>query len=200
MDGEMFLGFLWAVWLIATFFLNKQNSMRIPAAALSLILIISYPYSIPIFSFSIKLPALLLLAIGYYYLNSLSFTRKLYMILSVMIITSGFTGAMLMELYDPIWMFMDRRLMLGGMVFLLGQFLYPQSLYKCLSSMVIAAIHGEILFSIFLSKWGIHYPIASDPFLDICSVYLSFTIIWHLINQLSTFMSVRQSVKNERQY
>jgi type III secretory pathway component EscS len=200
MDGDIFLGFLWAVWLIATFFLNKQNVMRFPAAVLSLILIISFPFSVPIFSFTIKLPAVIFLAVGYYYINSLPFTRKLYMILSVMIITAGFTGALLMELYDPIWMFMDRRIILGGIVFLLGQFLYPHSLYKCLSSMVIATIHGEIILSIFLSKWGIQYPIASEPFLDICSVYLSFTIIWHLLNQISSYVSVRQSVKNERQY
>lgn len=199
MSGFYFIFFLWSIWIIATFIVSKQNKWRNPVAFLSLCLLIIFPYQIKLWTISIQLPSLVILIISYFYLSSLSFLKKMYMVLAIFIIMIGFAGTMLLELYDPVWIFFDRRFLLGFLVFVLVQLLYSRSIPSQFVSTLIGTIQGEILYALILKKWGFPYVVGSTDYLDICAVFLSLMILWSLLNFVISNMSIKNSLEKEKQ-
>lgn len=112
---------------------------------------------------------------------------------------TGFTGSLLLELYDPVWIFIDRRLLLGFFVFLLVQFLYTRSIKSQMICTLAGTIQGEIVYSIILKKWGFPYTIGSWDYLDICAIFLLLIMLWALINSVLLNISLKNSVEKEKQ-
>ncbi|MGE8204344.1 YphA family membrane protein [Heyndrickxia sp. NPDC080065] len=197
MSGFYFIFFLWNVWIFSTFILNKQNKLRIWLAFYSLILLILFPYKVNLFTITFQIPSLVILTVSYYYLTTLSFLKKMYMIISIFIMMTGFSGFLLLELYDPVWVLVDRRILLGGLVFLISQLLLSRSIYSQIICSLLGTLQGEIIYSLILKKWGFPYIVGSSEYLDVCSVFLSLIIVWSFINHVSTIMSIKNSLKTK---
>lgn len=112
---------------------------------------------------------------------------------------TGFTGSLLLELYDPVWIFIDRRLLLGFFVFLLVQFLYTRSIKSQIICTVVGTLQGEIVYSIILKKWEFPYTIGSWDYLDVCAIFLLLIMLWALINYVLSNISLKNSVEKEKQ-
>jgi hypothetical protein len=198
MSGTLFIGFWWGTWIVTTFLLNKQNKIRFPLALLSIILIILYPYKIQLSPLTIQLPALIFLIIGYVYIARLSLLKKLFMMIAIIMMVSGYTGFLLMTLYDPVWVIIDHHIMLALMTFMIAQILFPQNLYSHLACSIVGSIQGEVVYGVILSKWGFPYTACSGDYLDTCAIYLSVTLAWFFIQNISSNLSVKNPIEKEK--
>lgn len=197
-SGSIFIGFLWGTWIIATFLMNKQHKFRFPLALLSLVLIIVFPYKIHIAPLSIQVPAIILLVIGYGYITYLSFSKRLFMMIAMIIMITGYTGFLLMTLYDPVWVIFDYHLMSAIIIFSIAQILFPKNLFSHLVCSVLGTIQGEVVYGVILSKWGFSYSACSGDYLDTCAIYLFITITWFFIQHISSNMSLKNTIGKQR--
>ena len=178
MVGSIFLWCMWAVWILATFLLPKQAQFRLFLSFFSLLLIILVPFSFSISFLKVQLTAVVLLLLAYSVNARFYIRKRLYNIVSICIVSLGYTGFLLFEIIDPVWLMLDRRIFLCTYAFLLIWLLENKDILSQLSMMVAGMIHGEIIFAIILSKWGMPYLAGSPEFLDVLMIssfpFLSF--------------------------
>ncbi|KYD09280.1 hypothetical protein MXL46_00960 [Heyndrickxia sporothermodurans] len=199
MSGFFYLFFLWSVWIFSTFIISKQNKIRIWLATLSLLLLILFPYKINLFTLTIQLPSLVMLAICFYHFSKLSLVKKIYMFVAIFIMMTGFCGMLLLELYDPVWMFFDRRFLLGGFLFLLSKLLFSQTLYSQIICTTAGTLQGEVIYSLILKKWNFPYTIGSADYLDVYTIFLSISFTWTFMNYAFSNISTKSNIEREKQ-
>ncbi|MGV3465768.1 MAG: YphA family membrane protein [Heyndrickxia sp.] len=198
MSGSIFIGFLWGTWIVATFLMDKQNKIRFPLAFLSLVFIIVFPYKVHIEPLSIQIPAIIFLIVGYVYIAYLTFTKRLFMMMAIIIMVTGYTGFLLMILYDPVWMIFDYQYMSAIVIFIIAQILFPKNLFSHLVCSILGSIQGEIVYGVILSKWGFTYNACSSDYLDSCTIYFSITLTWFFIQHISSNMSLKNSIGKQK--
>ena len=200
MSGSLFIGFWWGIWIVATFLMHKQNKFRFPLALLSLVLIIVYPYKIHIAPLSIPVSAMILLFISYGYIVYLSMLKRLYMMIAVIIMTTGYTGFLLMVFYDPVWVLIDSHLMSAILIFLISQILFPKNVYSHLVCSILGTVQGEVVYGVILSKWGMSYDACSGDYLDTCVIYFLITLSWFFIHHITSNISIKNSVGKQKHW
>ncbi|MEK3886019.1 YphA family membrane protein [Bacillus sp. FSL K6-3431] len=170
MDGLVTLFLLWSVWIYATFIMDKREENRLSVAVLALLLIITTPLLIPAFSVTISCSIFILLLINYYIASKLPLLKKTYLVFSVIALMFGYSGFQLLEMYDPIWVFFDRRVFLSIIFLFFSYLIYPLSLKWRFILICLGSIHGEILFAIIISRWNMPYLIGTAVYFDIICV------------------------------
>jgi len=198
MSGYIFIGFLWGTWIVATFLMHRQNKFRFPLAILSLAFIIVFPYKVHITSLSIQVPAIIFLIIGYAYIAFLTFAKRMFMLIAIIIMMTGYTGFLLMILYDPVWVVFDYQFMSAILIFIIAQILFPKNLFSHLACTVLGTIQGEIVYGVILSKWGFPYNACSGEYLDTCAIYFFITLTWFFIQYISSQMSLKNSIGKQK--
>lgn len=183
MEGVIFLFSTWGMWIVSTFIVERKVPYRVHLAALALLLIILFDLNVQIFSMTISAPACLLLLIGYVYTSMLSAGKKFYMIFSVLIIMMGYAGFLMLEMYDPIWLIVDRRIILLFFIFVVAYFLFPHSFLSRLVFVLLGMVQGEILFSFILASWHIPYLVGGGGALDLIAAILLFLGLTHMIGK-----------------
>lgn len=183
MQGIIFLFSNWGIWIIATFIIGRKVPYRAHIAALALLLICLFGLNVQIFSMIISAPACVLLLLGYVYTAALSSGRKFYMIFSVLIIMIGYAGFLMLEMYDPIWLIVDRRIILLFFIFVVAYFLFPNSIWDRLVFVLLGMIQGEILFSFILGSWYIPYIVGAGAVLDLIILIIMVLGITHSIGK-----------------
>ncbi|WP_126051059.1 YphA family membrane protein [Siminovitchia acidinfaciens] len=195
MPGLLFLFVAWGIWIIATFILDKRDPIRIYAALLSLLLIILQPISFTFYSLNVSASSFLLIFSAYLSIYRGSFFKKIYLFFSVMIIMLGYAGFFLLELYDPVWVILDRKILLSGGLFIISWALYPSSLLYRYSAVVIGSLQGEVFLSIFLSKWKMPYTIGSADYLDVFALTVSAICLTHAAERL--FFALKKALEGK---
>ncbi len=166
MTSVVFIFLLWAVWVIATFLLEKNNPYRAPIAIVSLLLLISYPIQLYVFKLPLHGAILLLLLTGYILAARLSFFKQIYLSIAIVTTTLGYAGLHLVEMYDPIWVLIDRRVILSTFLFALSWLLSRTSFVERYIICVVGSIHGEFSYAVFLLSWDMHYYIGAKGYMD----------------------------------
>ncbi len=184
MPGIIFLFLAWGAWITATFILDKKKTFRFPIAMVALILIILHSTSITIYSIQIGAASLPLIFSAYWLVYQGTWLKKIYLFCSVMIIMLGYVGFYLLELYDPVWVLVDRKILLTVGLLVLGWMLYPTSfIYRC-AAIVIGSLQAEVFLSIFFLKWRMPYPIGSNDYLDIMALTVLTLLTAHAAEKL----------------
>lgn len=195
MDGILALFFLWGIWIIATFIMDKREALRRPVAAVALLLIITFPIAIPVFSLKVSGAVVILLFVNYYMVSKLALLRKIYIMLAVVALMVGYSGFQFFELYDPVWIFFDRRMILSFIFICFSYFIYPSSLKWRLVFISLGTIHGEILFAVILLRWNMPYFIGSAAFFDIICLTFICLISIHSLVKLVDLSSINNKRK-----
>lgn len=167
MEGWIFLLAAWGGWVIATFMLDKTSPLRLVAAVWTLLMVIVYPVSVTIFTIEFTGPALLLVMTAFLLISRVPFRKKIYLFFSVMMIMFGYAGFFLLELYDPVWVLIDRKILLSSGLFALSWLLYPSSFLHRYTAIILGSLQGEVFLSLFLSKWDMPYVVGSPEYLDV---------------------------------
>lgn len=195
MPGFMFLFITWGIWVITTFILDKNEPLRLPVAMVTLLLIILHPISFNIYSFHITASSIPLLFTAYLSIAQATFLKKIYLFFSVMIIMFGYAGFYLLELYDPVWVLMDRKILLSGGLFIIGWALYPSSILYRYAVIAIGTLQGEVFLSVFLSKWKMPYTIGSKDYLDTFALTVAVLLAAHASGKL--LAAVKKSLEGK---
>ncbi|MEW8970982.1 hypothetical protein [Mesobacillus jeotgali] len=188
MEGLYFYWLAWMGWVWTTFFMNKNNPLRLKWSVLLLAVILAAPYTADVVNIEIHLSAL---AIGLFIFLE---TRQkktgslLYLFLSSFIIMLAYTSFLLFELFDPVWVLFDRNIMLGAAGFYLAVLLHKERRDRILA-LISGFLQGDILFSAILWKFNFPYPAASMAFMDILFISLGLLLAWAAIESMISVMS-----------
>ncbi|MCM3571680.1 MULTISPECIES: hypothetical protein [Mesobacillus] len=188
MEGLYFYWLAWIGWVWTTFFMNKNNPLRLKWAIILLAVILAAPYTVDVFIFEMHLSAL---AIAFFIF--LETRRKktgsfLYLFLTSFIIMLAYTSFLMFELFDPIWVLFDRKIMLGAAGFYLAVLLHKERQDRILA-LISGFLQGDLLFSAILWKFNFPYAAASMGFMDLLFISLGLLLAWSVIESMIAVMS-----------
>ncbi len=186
MDGSTFYFVAWIGWIIVTFFM-KKDSIRWKLGACILIFIIFSPLHVTIVSFTVSVNALLLCIISFIGITLYSIWQKLYGLLSALIIAMLYTSFYLLEVYDPIWIVVDRLFLLSSVLVYASVLLNGDRILR-LCSLYIGMLQGELLVTLIFRKLHFPYDYGSLAFFDIVAVSTFFMAILFWIAKASVYM------------
>ncbi|MBS4217295.1 hypothetical protein KHA96_03090 [Bacillus sp. FJAT-49711] len=195
MPGMIFLLIAWMIWIYSTFMMDKKSTYRWPIALFALLFIILKSFSIRFYFFHISGPSILILIICYFLASKLSFKKQLHLLFSVFTLMLGYAGFLLFEMYDPIWMFMDRVVLISFTLFIFGYVLYSSSILTRILLICLGTLQGDIVFASYLSKWDMPYLIGSMEYLDIISIIIFSNLLFHFISNATTIPRMKGNKK-----
>lgn len=174
MEGFMFFWIFWMYWVLTTFFMKKKKERLYLSVCILLIITLSI-HSIEVHRFKISLAGLFLLVTTYYLLGRENFSRMLYGVVSSFIIMLAYTTFKLMEIYDPVFVFIDSNFMLSTIVAYLAVLLQSK-LHLRILSVLVGTIHGELLFSFILRDITFTSEMATLAFFDVIALGSAFLL------------------------
>lgn len=161
----------------------KKDSIRWKISACILIFIICSPLHVTVASFTVSVNALLLSVVAFIGIALYSIWKKLYSLLSALIIAMLYTSFHLLEVYDPIWIVVDRLFLLSSALVYASVLLHEDRILR-LCSLYIGMLQGELFVTLIFRK--LHFPydygslsfLISSPFLH-CSWQFCFGLQKH---------------------
>ena len=198
MDGNYFYFFAWVSWIIVTFFWDKED-VRWKVSALLLLFIICSPITISIASFTIPINITLLGMIAFLGIAFSSLWKQIYTLFSVLIIAMLYTSFHLLELYDPIWIVLNRTWMLSGIVVYASILLHRNRMLR-LDALYAGVLQGEILVTFIFRNLHFPYQLGSLAFFDIIAVStILFALLFYVVNIAVVIERFKKKNMKERQ-
>lgn len=198
MDGSYFYFLSWMGWIVTTFFL-KKDEMRWKMSAVILMFIICSQITVSIASFAVSINALILGIISFLGIALYSIWKKIYALLSALIIAMLYTSFHLLEVYDPIWIVIERTWMLSGTLVYASILLHRDRLLR-LCSLYAGALQGEILVTFIFRRLHFPYEFGSLTFFDIIAVSTLLVMMMSYIVKVSAYRGqFRKKHVKERQ-
>ncbi|GIN70051.1 hypothetical protein J14TS2_05260 [Bacillus sp. J14TS2] len=195
MAGSIFLLFIWVIWIFATFLMDKQEVHRWTIAIFALVMIICLPIKLSLNGFMISGQSLVVLITCYLIMVKLSFKKQVVLLIAVVSLILGYTGARLFELFDPILMIVDRKILLSFILIVVSYIVYPFNFLERALFICLGVLQGDFLLAIILSKWEIPYVIGSLEILDILSITIFTMIISYIFSKILVLMRVNKNKK-----
>lgn len=198
MEGSYFYFVAWMGWIVTTFFLGKDE-IRWKVSAVILIFIICSQITVSIASVTVSVNALIVGVISFLGIALYSIWKKIYALLSALIIAMLYTSFHLLEVYDPIWIVINRTWMLSGALVYASILLHRDRLLR-LCSLYAGALQGEILVTFIFGRLHFPYEFGSLTFLDIIAVStLLITVMFYIVKASSYRGQFRKKHVKERQ-
>jgi hypothetical protein len=194
MDGLYFFWLGWIGWIWLTFIMDKNNPNRLRWAVCLLAVIFAAPHTVDLLDFECHLSVF---PIAFFIFLE---TRKkrtgsfLYLFLTSFIVMLAYTSFLMFELFDPVWVLFDRKIMLGAIGFYLAVLLHKDCHNRMLT-LITGFLQGDILFSVVLSQFDFPYAVASMTFMDITVISMGMLIAWSAVESIMAVMS--KSALNE---
>ncbi|MCC3358307.1 hypothetical protein [Bacillus sp. REN16] len=176
MDGAIFYWICWMAWVCSTF-LMKKNKERLLLSILFLVTVILSPYSVGVGSIKINCSIFLLLLFCMKEISKRPKKQVLYMLICILTISLAYCSFLMFELYDPVWLFFNRNLMLGAALIYVTLMLI-KDLRLRMAGLLIGAIQGDILYGIIVNNVNFPYEIGSFVFLDVIAISFCFIFVW----------------------
>ncbi len=176
MEGIYFYWISWIAWVYSTF-LMKKNMERLLLSISLLIFIILSPYTFQLGVVSIHLVLIIILIMSYGLVGKKTVRQKVYLLICSLTITIAYVTFQLYELFDPIWLFMDREWLLTIVLVYLTLILVKGSRSR-LACLLIGSCQGELFYGLILSKFRFQYEIGAFPFLDVISLSVLVVFVW----------------------
>jgi len=186
MDGSTFYFVAWIGWIIVTFFM-KKDPIRWKLGACILFFIICSPLHVTIASFVVSVNALLLCIISFIGITLYSVWKKLYSLLSALIIAMLYTSFHLLEIYDPIWIVVDRVFLLSSALVYASVLLHGDRILR-LCSLYVGMLQGELLVTFIFRKLNFPYDYGSLAFFDIVAISTLFMAILFFFAKASVYI------------
>lgn len=184
-EGSYFYFLAWMGWIIATFFL-KKDTFRLCVSAAILLFISCSQTVISISSFTISVNALLLGGISFVGITVYSVWKKIYTLLCALIIAMLYTSFSLIELYDPIWIVINRTWMLSGILVYISILLHRDRLLR-IWGLYVGALQGELFVAFVLKSFNFPYQLGSLQFFNMIAVSTMFFSLLYSVGKIMTY-------------
>lgn len=185
MDGMLFYWFFWTFWTLSTFFMKKYG-MRFYTSFWLLLAIIFSNKFIYLFGFNVSLAGLLMMGTAYWMMAKQSKSGGSYLFLTSFIVMLAYAAFHLFELFDPVWLLLNRRFMLSFVLAYLS-ISVQHGFWLRIMTLFLGAIHGEILYAVILKKFDFAYAIGSMMFLDVMAISLALIVTVSGLKKASAF-------------
>ncbi|MFC5463272.1 hypothetical protein [Lederbergia graminis] len=195
MEGSLYLLFIWVLWIYSTFIMEKSKAFRLPIAAFALIMIIFHPVHFSVMSLQISGSSIILLLICYYLTSKFSWRQQLHLLFAVFALMVGYAGFLLLELYDPVMIFIDRKILLSFLLLFISYVIYPSSIIKRCIFVCLGSLQGDIVFAAILSRMDFPYIVGSLEYMDIIVIVSAAFICIETIMKLSKVPKINKMRK-----
>ncbi|WP_370224036.1 hypothetical protein [Cytobacillus sp.] len=177
MEGLIFYWISWMVWIMATFFMDRNNKYRFLLSAWILIFITLSPWTFKIFNVETGIGGLFLIVSLYIFAGRLKKLSKLYFFFCTFILMMAYVIFHLFELFDPVWVMFSRNWMLSILLVYMAVLLQKNRMLR-LPLILLGGIQGEVLYALILKQFSFPYTIGSLAFLDIMAISVSISAVW----------------------
>lgn len=177
MEGLIFFWISWMVWIMATFFMDRNNKYRFLLSAWILFFIMLSPWTLKIFNVETSIGGLFLLISLYIFAGRLKKLSKFYFLFCAFILMMAYVTFHLFELFDPVWVIFSRNWMLSFLLVYMAVLLQKNRMLR-LPLILLGGIQGEVLYALILKQFSFPYTIGSLAFLDIMAISVSISAVW----------------------
>lgn len=179
-----FLMVAWGIWITAVFLLDRRHPHRSQIIVSSLCLIILYPLELTLFSCRISVASMVLLLFFFAWTNKNTCKQNVYLVISSFVIMLGYAAFMLLQLFDPVWIFMDSQVLLCTGLFIASWILYPSSFLRRIPALMIGTMQGEVLVAFELGRAGIPSEVGLEGYLNIMACLFATLWAFHYTSRL----------------
>lgn len=184
-EGGYFYFLAWMGWIVTTFFL-KKDTVRFKLSAVILLFIICSQAVISFASITISVNALLLGGISFVGIAAYSVWKKIYTLLCALIIAMLYASFFLIELYDPIWIVVDRTWMLSSILVYTSVLLHRDRILR-IWGLYAGALQGEVFVAFILKAFNFPYQLGSLQFFNMIAVSTMFCSLLYGIGKVMTY-------------
>ena len=188
MEGIFFYWIAWMVWVYSTFMIKKSR-FRLMVSIIVLVIIIVSPYSIHLGIFEINVTIIAFLIICSALLVKKTTIQKVYLLVCTLTITIAYVSFLLFELFDPVWLFIDRKWMLAIILVYLASMLIKERKIR-VACVVLGTSQGELLYGFILSHFRFEYVIGSMSYLDITAITSAVIVLWLGVENLAQYFDL----------
>jgi hypothetical protein len=176
MEGLYFYWIAWIGWVYTTFMMDKGRKRLLLSMLLLLIISLSTK-DVLIKTYHLNVVHLLILVIPFTMIVKKTIAQKVYLLICSLTITIAYVTFQLFELFDPIWLFVDRKWMLAFLLVYLTLMLTKDRLSR-MACLLIGSCQGELLYGFIINKFRFNYEIGSFSFLDVLSLSFLIVFVW----------------------
>ncbi|EIJ78696.1 hypothetical protein PB1_14099 [Bacillus methanolicus PB1] len=177
MDGAFFYWFCWLIWVAATFLLDNKNKYRYTVSKRLLVIIILSPIHFSVFHFQVYAAVVFIFFSIMMDISRLRNGTILYFFISSFIIMLAYVSFLMFELYDPVWVIINRDWLLAFILIYLTIVLQSDVRMR-MYTMLAGIVQGELLYAFVLRQNGLIYPIGSLEFLDLATLAVAILLLW----------------------
>lgn len=165
MEGILFFWFAWMLWLIPTFFMEKENRNRLKYASILMFAMILYPYHFSIMGLEVSVLIAVQLMTAFLYTSKLKLSKQLYIVLTSFMTVLAYCSFQLLSILDPVWLLIDKGVLLSAMLVILSIVLH-RTIASQILMMIIGSSVGEILYGYMLHYYNMDIGIGTPAFFD----------------------------------
>ncbi|MEA3319014.1 MAG: hypothetical protein U9Q88_03220 [Bacillota bacterium] len=196
--GQYFYFICWIGWIIITFFFPK-SVVRTFMSILILVVIAGSTTTIQMFGFTVTASFLVLAGIALILLVKSLKQKYILHYLSICTIALAYVCFILFEIYDPVWIFLDRTWLLSAIILYLSLLLF-KSRRERFVFMLTGVLFGEILRSIVMDRIFSYSAIGTFEFLAVLALSSAGMATWMMFETLTIHLdSIIQKRVRERQ-
>ena len=177
MEGTTFYLIFWTLWIFLTFFIDRQNPYRLKLSIIVLIAIFLSEFHYDLGNDQLYASGFFLLLITYFLFSREKRSTIIYNFICSYIVTLSYVSFHLFEIYDPIWIIINKQWMIGiflGYLVIILQ----KSLKGRLLIILSGTMQGEILYAYILKKYQFPYSIGGFDYLDVLSLITMLLVGW----------------------
>ncbi|MDE3839416.1 hypothetical protein C0966_08620 [Bacillus methanolicus] len=190
MDGAFFYWVCWLIWVAATFLLDSKNKYRYTISKRLLIIIIFSPIHFSVFHFQIYAAAVFIFFSIMMDISRLKKRTILYFFVSSFIIMLAYASFLMFELYDPVWVIINRDWLLVFILIYLT-FMLQSEVRMRMYTMLAGILLGELLYAFVLRQNGFSYPIGSLAILDLASLAVAILLLWSGLKFTAAYFNIQ---------
>ncbi|WP_339146514.1 MULTISPECIES: hypothetical protein [unclassified Sutcliffiella] len=191
-----FLG--WIGWIIITFFFPKSTVRTFLSLLLLLVMAGSTTY-LNIFDFRVSVAFIILIFTAFILLTKTMKQKYFLHYFSICTLSLAYVCFVIFEIYDPVWIIIDRTWMLSFILLYLSLLLFKTK-WERFVFMLTGVLQGEILNSIVLKSIFSYSVIGSFEFLAVLFLTSAGLGTWMMFETVTVYLdSVIQKRVRERQ-
>ncbi len=187
LDGIIFYFTAWGIWILSSFLIDKKQRYRLGFSAWILLLIILSGYYFSIDAVSVSFSAILVVLTVYSLLAKYKNKKLFYFLVCQLIGVLAYVSFHLFEMFDPVWVIMDREWMLSVMMVLVSLILMRKRFERVLL-LASAGIHGEVVNGIIFHSFSFPYTIGSFVYLDVLALAALILLLWNGVEYITAYL------------
>lgn len=197
-EGLYFYFLGWTGWIIVTFLFPK-SSLRTFLSILLLLVMACSATHIDIYGFSVSLAFVILIFTAIFLLTNTMKQKYFLNYFSICTMSLAYVCFVIFEIYDPVWIIIDRTWMLSFILLYLALLLFKTK-WERFAFMLTGILQGEILNSFVLNSIFSYSVIGSFDFLAVLFLTSAGLGTWMIFETVTVYLdSVIQKRVRERQ-